>query len=366
MRQIATATLVALMLAGCGGGGGDDSGPPAASSGPAPDSSPASDSLTTSQARSLASQDGLRAAQRAAESVPRFGSVTQSTNRDGSGITTDRAHTTFSSGPRLVVEITRQGENSLSLDTDLHTVDYDVDTSQVTGREFAQAVVLKHSSSALTLGLVATDWDSTDTTDYLAGGYWLHVTGDIYEGDVTGAEMGAFVDGPEIRGTPNLPLSGTATYNGPAAGLYASRYGTDAAVPQGTHELGEFSGALSLIADFGTQNIAGTVDNINLAYVLVTPDGAVEVGEGSTAYRLNLGAASFGSTGTFTGSDITLTHPQLSISSSGSWGGRFSTTDDSAGNPRLVAGTLGGTGTTPGGTTASFVGAFYGATPQFE
>ena len=354
MRQIATATLVALMLAGCGGGGGDDS-------------SPASDSLTTSQARSLASQEGLRAAQRAAESVPRFGSVTQSTNRDGSGTTTDRAHTTFSSGPRLVVDITRQGENPLSLDTDLYTVDYDVDTSQVTGREFAQAVVLKHSSSALTLGLVATDWDSTDTTDYLAGGYWLHVTGDnIYEGDVTGAEMGAFVDGPEIRGTPNLPLSGTATYNGLAAGLYASRYGTDAAVPQGTHELGEFSGDLSLIADFGTQNIAGTVDNINLAYVSVTPDGAAEVGEGSTAYRLNLGAASFGSTETFTGSDITLTHPQLSIRSSGSWGGRFSTTDDSAGNPRLVAGTLGGTGTTPGGSTASFVGAFYGATPQFE
>ena len=44
----------------------------------------------------------------------------------------------------------------------------------------------------------------------------------------------------------------------------------------------------------------------------------------------------------------------------------FSTVDDSAGNPRVVAGTLGGTGTTPGGSTASFVGAFFGATLQFE
>ena len=351
------ACAAVLVLTACGGGsGGARSDPPEAPS-----------TLTANQAQGLASQRGLRAAQRAAGSFPRFGSVTQSTNRDGSGITTDRASTTFFAGPRLVVDITRRSGGTLSLDTAQHTVDSDTVTSSVTGRESAQAVVFKHSASELTLGLVATDWSSDDHTDYLAGGYWLHATGDIYEGEVTSAEMGAFVDGPELRGTPNLPVTGTATYNGFAAGLYASRYGTDALVPAGTHELGEFSGDLSLTADFDAELVSGGVDNVHLSYIGTTPDGEIYVGvDEPTAYRVDLGTASFGSGGTFTGTDVTLNHPVLSINSEGSWGGRFSTVDDSAGNPRLVAGTLGGTGTTPGGSTSSFVGAFYGATPQFE
>ena len=250
----------------------------------------------------------------------------------------------------------RQGESSLSLDTSLHTVDYEVGTSPVTGREFAEALVLKHNPSELTIGLVAADWDSTDPTDYLAGGYWLHATGDIYGGEINDAEMGAFVDGPELRGTPDMPLTGTATYDGRAAGLYASRYGTDGgAVPRGTHELGEFSGDLSLTADFRASNISGVVDNIYLDYVVVAPSGASRLGSGATDYRVNLGAAQFGSGGAFTGSNVTVTHPSVTARSEGSWGGKFSTTDDSAGNPRLVAGTLGGTATTPGGSTSSFL-----------
>ena len=343
-----------LALAGCGGGGGGNVRP-------SDDMTPAPPptTLSTDDAKRIVASSGLTAAQRVAAATPRFGSVTQSTNNA-------RASTTFSGEPRLVVNIA-QGGGSISLDTARHTLLYDLDMSSVTGRDYAQAVVLTHSASSLTLGLVATDWASDDLTDYLAGGYWIHATGDIYNGEVSVAEMGAFVDGPEIRGTPDLPALGTATYNGIAAGLYAARYGTDAQVPQGTHELGEFFGDLSLTADFGAKRISGRVDNINLSYVSETPDGRVYVSvDEPHDYAINLGAASFGSNGRFTGNDVTVTHPFIIARSSGSWGGKFSTVDDRAGSPRLTAGTFGATGTTSGGSTSSLVGAFYGATPEFE
>ena len=365
MRTIASgAALAAIflpLLSACGGGGSGN--PPDVS-----DGGPPPVTFTVEEAQAAVSRRVLEAAQRAGAGTPGFGSVTQSTNQDGSGVTTDRARATFVSGPRLVVDVARRSGGALSLDTAHHTIDYEIGTSSITGRSFGSAAMLKHSASEFTLARVATDWASDDATDYLAGGYWLHATGDIYNGRVTAAEMGAFVDGPELRDPPSLPITGTATYNGLAAGLYAARYGSDVPdVPRGTNEIGEFEGNLRMVANFGAGNISGAVNDIYLSYIGETPGGVAYSGQNERSdYRLNLGTAQIDSNGTFTGNDATLTHPLLSISSTGSWGGRFSTTDDSAGNPRLVAGTLGGSGTTSGGSIASFVGAFYGATPQFD
>ena len=162
-----------------------------------------------------------------------------------------------------------------------------------------------------------------------------------------------------------MPTSGTATYDGKAAGAYASRYGTDVpAVPQGSHELGEYAGDLTLIANFGTANISGWIHNIALNGVLVTPQGQTAEFDVDSDYQLHLGATSFTADGTFSGTDVTVTHPAGTLQSEGSWGGKFSTIDTAAGNPRLVAGTTGGTATAPSGSTASFVGGFYGATGQ--
>ncbi len=355
------AAIILLLVSACGGGGSGT--PPDVSGGEPPPVT-----LTVQEAQAAVSRVVLGVARRAGAGTPGFGSVTQSTNQGGSGVTTDRARATFASGPRLVVDVARRSGGALSLDTAHHTIDYEIGTSSTTDRKFGSAAMLKHSASEFTLARVATDWASDDVTDYLAGGYWLHATGDIYNGRVTAAEMGAFVDGPEIRGTPSLPVTGTATYNGLAAGLYAARYGSDVPnVPQGTNEIGEFEGNLRLLANFQTGSISGEVNNIYLSYIGETPGGVAYSGKNERSdYRLNLETAQIDSNGTFTGNDITLTNPFLSISSTGSWGGRFSTIDDSAGNPRVVAGTLGGSGTTSGGSVASFVGAFYGATPQFD
>ena len=84
--------------------------------------------------------------------------------------------------------------------------------------------------------------------------------------------MGVFMGGPEIRETPSLILTGSASYNGIAAVLHASRYGTDVlGVPRGTEEFGELSGNIRLTANFGTERISGLVDNVHLSYIGVTP-----------------------------------------------------------------------------------------------
>ena len=346
IAALAAATCV-LFLAACGGGGGGGGTPPPMT-------------LTRGDAQEIASTTALQAAQRAATATPRFGSVTQST----SGL--DRARASLSAGPRLQVNVTRGSGGTIGLDTAVHSADAGLGTSLVTGRAAADAYLLRYDASSLTLARVGAEWDP-GWGDWIAGGYWLHATGDIQAGRITSAEAGAFMDGPELRGTPEMPVTGSASYRGIAAGLYASRYGTDGlGIPQGTHELGEFDGTAALTADFGAGTISGRITNINAAGVIVYPNGTSNTFNNATDYQVRLAPTQIGSNGTFSGAGVTVWHPSISISSQGSWGGRFSTVDDAAGDPRLAAGTFGGSGTTPGGSVASFVGGFYGVTPQYK
>ena len=203
--------------------------------------------------------------------------------------------------------------------------------------------------------------------DYLAGGYWIHATGEVAAGNSSQAEIGAFVDGPELRGAPTLPVAGTATYSGFAAGAYAALLGVEFGNDRGRQDIGEFEADVSLTADFGNATLAGSLENIVLDYVSTTPDGQVEEHGGeSVDYGLTLGEVSIRDDGTFVGGDVGLSLPLGPVTTQGSWGGRFSAANDADGNPRIVAGTIGGTGSTLGGTEVSFVGAFYGATGALE
>ena len=323
-----------------------------------------------------ASPEASNAAADAATAEPAFGSVTQSTNTDINGVTTDSASATFEVDPqgvpRLVVTITRTGQSDIRIETAGDDGDdnaLDSYQSPIVGRTNAFAVPFYLSNTSLTLGSVDVGWSSNDATDYVAMGTWLNATGDFANGVVDSASIGAFVDGPEIRRTPTLPVTGTATYNGPAEGMYAAEYGTDYRVPEGSVEFGFFAGDTTLTADFGANTISGVVDSVSLVGATVTPSGDSEVFDAPTAYELHLGEASLNSNsnGTFTGDNVTLYHPGVDFdSNAGSWGGKFSYKNDSEGNPRLVAGTAGGSATTSGGTTSSFVGAFVGTTEHFE
>ena len=186
---IVPATL-ALMLTACGGGG--DDGPPTTGVGPGSEQE-----FTPQQAVRLDPDGSRQALQEAATATPRFGSVTQSTSQNLAGVSTDAARASVSiegAEPRIKVTVTRDDGSTLSLDTLWHAID-GVDVSEATTRPLASAFLLNHSATELTYGKVIADWSSDDPTDYLAGGYWIHATGDIYgEGEITGLE------GRRIRG----------------------------------------------------------------------------------------------------------------------------------------------------------------------
>ena len=195
---------------------------------------------------------------------------------------------------------------------------------------------------------------------WLTGGHWMQVTQAGYVG-----ESGAFVDGPELAGTPALPSLGTATYEGFGTGGYALAYGGDfIGVAPGSHELGEYQGQLDLTADFEAALISGRIHSVRVNG-LRTPSGGgtLSFNDVSVPYEIMLEAISFGRGG-FTGqTSVISVDSEIEIAvSNGAWGGKFSSVSDDDGNPRLVAGTHGATFTSSQGTEGSFIGVFVGTT----
>ena len=113
MRNSILTLLIAgtVTLAGCGGGGGGNVRP--SGDGFAP--------RTVNDAYSADPGRTRTAAARVASSLPRFGSVTQSTNRGVSGVTTDAASTTFD-GRNLSLTVSRQDGSSLRFNSATDTV----------------------------------------------------------------------------------------------------------------------------------------------------------------------------------------------------------------------------------------------------
>ncbi len=291
-----------------------------------------------------------------------FGSVAQAITV---GLAEVSGVDTSFTGDRFTLEIKRRDGNNIRLDTDRDEVSIvtEISPSQnpVTNRPALDGYMAQSSASRLTVAGASVEWSSTDYSDYTAGGYWLHL-----DTVSQGVEVGAFMDGPDYESAVNLPVTGTATYDGRAAGVYLGEYGTDLGLPRGTLEAGEYSGDLRLVANFGTNTISGDIDEIYLEGAYLTPGGIQVPFSVSSDYRLILGATPINQNGQFTGSNVRLTHPGLNITTSGTWAGRFSTVDDSAGNPRAVVGTHKGYTETPGGTVGIFVGAHYGATERFD
>ena len=72
-------------------------------------------------------------------------------------------------------------------------------------------------------------------------------------------EAGAFADGPGLdpSSPPNMPVTGSASYQGAAAGMYAAEYGSDAGSLSGGAEVGKFSADATLNANFNDGTISG-------------------------------------------------------------------------------------------------------------
>ena len=372
---VLAAVLLVHNLAACGGGGGSSK----------------VETITSTPAfgqGTVDKQSRQGSMEQAATTFPAFGSVTQSSNSMDSGgsadctgspcsdtpghlVSTDTASTTFT-GDRFTLTVTRENDSPLVFDTATDEAEQSMPgLSPVTGRQSQIGTIVDAAADSLAAAVTFVDWSSTDTTDYLAGGYWLYVGIDLEAGNLAEVEIGAFVDGPELSGSVNMPVSGTASYSGITGGVYATKYGTD--LPRGSagsYGAGEYLGNIYLTANFDTSSISGMIDHINLyGSYLETPSGTLQTLDDypQSGYQVMLDSLSIAENGSFRGTGVRLAHPGLRMThTDGAWGGKFSTLDDSSGNPRMVAGTYGGTARTSGASEVAFIGAFYGSTELLE
>lgn len=144
-------------------------------------------------------------------------------------------------------------------------------------------------------------------------GWWLRDTGGSY---AVGAFHGG--EGAATDEFANLAaLQGTATYSGPAAGLYAIQR------QAGDSESGDFTATATLAVDFGDATATGTVTG--------EIDGFM-VGGSEKDWTVSLGSAAIGTHGAIAsgGSNTALTRWTIGdteAETTGSWSGRFHEAD---------------------------------------
>ncbi len=348
ITTLAVAAVFAfLALSACGGGGGGGD------TGTAP-----SVTLTRAEAQSANPSVVRNAGALVAGNLPNFGSVTQSANvGDVAGVSGDAASASFN-GRDTRVTVRRVDGSQLALDTATHRIGRVPYDPVLPGYSYRGDLLLTYTGSSATLAAVYTNWNNVDPTDYLAGGYWLHLNGRTNPLMITGAEAGSFVDGPEISGSPTLPRLGTATYQGDAGGLYVYQSSRES-------EVGEFTGDMRLTANFVSNTISGCMGCRKLSVSGGHTDhatGRLTAFSGvSVPARLRLGATPIASDGTFAGRNVTFERDDVAVtSSSGSWGGRFSNIPTGTGDPRLAAGTGAAEWTDVNGGQGAAVGAWFG------
>ncbi len=295
------------------------------------------------------------AAKRVAASLPRFGGVTQSSNRNAAGLTTDDVDTTFD-GRRFTLTVLREDGGNLTFDT-----------SSLTPSR--QKLLLRETDDSVSAALLTVDWYHPDGSNYLAGGVWMHLTGGIRGNRrFADAEMGTFVDGPALDDAPRatFPALGTARYHGFADGFYAINYGHDFEdIPYGSFGAGRFSGEVELTARFSSDG--NTVEGclgcagetlLNGVFTDGLTNEEMDVIDEPAPIRLRVGPEPIDEFGQFRGRSIFVEGGSATVTSTGTWGGKFSGNESIVAAPLRVAGTFGGWGTLARGTQAALVGSY--------
>ncbi|MCY4440476.1 MAG: hypothetical protein OXE53_09750 [Deltaproteobacteria bacterium] len=219
----------------------------------------------------------------------------------------------------------------------------------------------------------AISWDVEDPADYLAVGWWAHFPLGVSRRNPEEAETGVFIDGPEIdpSNPPQMPVAGEATYAGSVGGVYRYSYGSGWRELDGASQYTEFGAVIELRADFADGTIQGCIgctEDIRVQpgeylYPIVTWWSRDPVAS-PTDYELRLGPTRFKSDGTFENTDVTVTHPERTVTeATGVWAGQFSNVPDPDGNPRGVVGLSDVAFDEADGSSGSFVGIFSALTP---
>ena len=328
--------LAATALAGCGGGG-----------------TPVSQQPTGDQPGDLARNldntgrtTRVDKARIAANAIPRMGSVTQSSNVDSSGRTTDRASATFD-GSQMSLAIAHQDGTSTRVTAPISALVSTGENSVFQGHRDGQWMLGREENGRHTALIATISYSPASASDWLAGG--LLITADGSGGPVGAGDVDqvAWIDGPEVSGNVDLSgASGSAVYSGAVVGNYTSTSGANL-------EVGAFQGRVSLTANFDASSISGCIgcgQGIRISPYYDSENGGDLEGEG-VPLEFRLGRIGIGDDGIFNNGDVTistapgaedLTDESLQ-GQSGKWGGRFSTRliADSS-RPRAAAVAFGG------------------------
>ena len=277
---------------------------------------------------------------RAVGNLPRFGSVTQSSNAGVvAGITGDAASASFDGrNARLTIQRTDGSRLSpFNGATDrFDSVSY---TPIVPGYSFRGDGMLKQTAASVSIAAVYINWNNSDPNDYLAGGYWMHVEGRVFPPQLQAPRSAPSWIARNCAARQRCP----SPERRPMPVRQAVSTPTDRV---GAPKSGNLNGLASLTADFSTNTISGCIGcngGVNVSGVAADTSGQTSTFEDvAVPVRLRMSAASILGDGTFRNQSVSLERDDATVTStSGSWGGRFSTIQDSAGDPRLVAGTAG-------------------------
>ena len=186
-----------------------------------------------------------------------------------------------------------------------------------------------------------------DPTDYIVFGWWAYFPGQTPLLTFENWHPQAIVDGPELDHgiVPELPVDGSATYAGPAGGLYAYESPVDEVEDESLFVIDEYQGTVTLTADFTDGTLKGCIGCVGDLVTQRAHFGAFlgrELNDPAAVakdYELHLATAIIRDDGMFERDKVILKHPERTITlSDGSWAGAFSSRQDSEGDPRLVAG----------------------------
>ena len=225
----------------------------------------------------------------------------------------------------------------------------------IPGHAGRRRALVKSSTDKTSVVYALVSWSNNDATDYLAAGYWLDFPNNAeryWHFDFAETTLHpAFVDGPELdpSSPPAMPSSGTASYTGSVGGLFTYGYGStwDAADAPVVTE--EFQAAITMTADFADSSLSaciGCVGDIKLTRDHLYAALGIAFGFRRpeplalpTDYELHFAGTPIRADGTFEGVDVEVRHPERTVAGAeGRWSGRFSSTADPHGNPRLTAG----------------------------
>ena len=235
---------------------------------------------------------------------------------------------------------------------------------------------LKFADNDTSVAHALLSWDPDDPEDYLMFGWWaLFPDQHPRELSFRDSVQYSIVDSPELDTgvAPQLPVGGTASYAGPAGGLYTYVPGSDWGEDEGAYVIDEYQGTVTLTVDFADRTLRGCIGCVGdlvtrrVHFGVFLGDEVRDVGAIATDYELHLATAILREDGTFERDRVTVRHPDRTVTqSAGGWGGTLSRRQDENGNPRLVGGFSNAEFQESDGSEGEFVGTFLGLSETFR